>query len=67
MKTLLKQKRADKGYTQADMARHLDCTENYYHQIESGRRRPSPERSKLIGKLLDIDWTTFYDDNKNNG
>ena len=61
MRESLKEKRTMKGYTQSDMAKFLDCTEQYYNLIENDRRRPSVERAKKIGKILGIDWTTFYD------
>ena len=62
MRESLKEKRSKKGYTQSDMARFLDCTEQYYNLIENDRRRPSVERAKIIGRVLDVDWTLFYDE-----
>ena len=62
MKGSLKERRTAKGYTQADMARFLDCTEQYYNLIENERRRPGVERAKIIGKVLNVDWTKFYDE-----
>ena len=61
MRETLKKRRATKGYTQSDMAKFLECTEQYYNLIENNRRRPGVERAKKIGKILGIDWTTFYD------
>lgn len=63
----LKLKRAGKGYTQENMSEKLGITKEYYNMIENDKRTPSVTIAKKIGKLLGINWTTFYDDkNKNN-
>ena len=49
------------------MADQLGVSKEYYNMIENDRKTPSVTIAKEIGKILEIDWTTFYDDNKNNG
>ena len=63
----MKLKRGAKGLTQKDMADQLGVSKEYYNMIENDRKTPSVTIAKEIGKILEIDWTTFYDDNKNNG
>lgn len=47
---------------QVDIADQLDITRSFYTQIESGIRQPSVKVAKKLGKLLEIDWTKFYED-----
>ena len=63
----LKLKRGAKGLTQKDMADQLGVSKEYYNMIENDRKTPSVTIAKEIGKILEIDWTTFYGDNKDNG
>ena len=63
----LKLKRGAKGLTQKDMADQLGVSKEYYNMIENDRKTPSVSIAKEIGKILEIDWTLFYDDYKNNG
>lgn len=39
MRDWLKEKRAESGYTMAQMASKLEITESYYSMIESGERQ----------------------------
>ena len=63
----MKLKRGAKGLTQKDMADQLGVSKEYYNMIENDRKTPSVTIAKEISKILEIDWTTFYDDKKNNG
>lgn len=63
----LKLKRGAKGLTQKDMADQLGVSKEYYNMIENDKKTPSVTIAKEISKILEIDWTTFYDDEKNNG
>ena len=63
----LKLKRGAKGLTQKEVSEKLGVSKEYYNMIENDRKTPSVTIAKEIGKILEIDWTTFYDDNKDNG
>ena len=67
MSESLKLKRASKGYTQEKMSEKLGITKEYYNMIENNKRTPSVSVAKENSEILEIDWTTFYDDTKNNG
>ena len=60
----MKLKRGAKGLTQKDMADQLGVSKEYYNMIENDRKTPSVTIAKEISKILEIDWTTFYDDKK---
>ncbi len=57
----LKQKRLNKRYTQKEVAEKVQIMRASYTQIENGTRRPSVETAKKIARLLDFDWTRFFD------
>lgn len=62
----MKLKRGAKGLTQKDMADRLGVSKEYYNMIENDKKTPSVTIAKEIGKILKIDWTTFYDDKEAN-
>ena len=47
--------------TQNDVARAVKMSRAAYANIERGVRRPSPELAQKLGKLLDFDWTRFFE------
>lgn len=53
MRDWLKQKRAEKGLTMAEMATKLDLTESYYSRIENGDRQKKMDIA-LLCKLSDV-------------
>lgn len=55
--------RKEKQLTHEQVAALSDVsiTRQYYGLIESGKRRPSVEVAKAIAKVLDLDWTIFFD------
>lgn len=53
MRDWLKQKRAEKGLTMAEMATQLDLTESYYSRIENGDRQKKMDIA-LLCKLSDV-------------
>lgn len=59
----LKQKRKEKGITQAEMAVKVGMTRSAYTNIETGKRRPSVKLAKKIAAVIDIPWTVFYEEN----
>jgi transcriptional regulator with XRE-family HTH domain len=36
-------------------------TRQFYSMIENGDRRPSVDVAKALGKVLDINWTIFFE------
>lgn len=62
MKDIMKESRKTRGYTQADMADILKCSENFYNLVENGHKKPSVEKAKVIGDTLGFDWKWIYED-----
>ena len=62
MNNIMKKSREERGYTQADMARFLKCSENFYNLVENGHRKPSVEKAKIIGEKLGFDWKYIYEE-----
>jgi transcriptional regulator with XRE-family HTH domain len=62
----LQEARVSAGLTQAQVSDHLGMSRGMYYCIESGRRRPSPEKARRLGDLLDVDWTKFYEEDDGN-
>lgn len=58
----LKQIRYTKEMTQAKVAEAAGIERASYTMIETGARRPSVEVAKRIAKVLDFDWTLFYEE-----
>ena len=57
----LKLKRGAKGLTQKEVSEMLGVSKEYYNMIENDKKTPSVAIAKKIGEILEIDWTTFYD------
>lgn len=47
--------------SQEEIAEKSGITRQYYGMIESGQRNPSVKAAKQIGKVLNINWTLFFD------
>ena len=62
----LKKTRKNKKLTQCDIANACGYSQTAYCMIENGNRRPSVELAKKIAKVLEIDWTRFYDEDEAN-
>ncbi len=58
---MLKEIREKKGITQQELAEKLNISGGYISLLESGARRPSVELAKKIAKILDIEWTSFFE------
>ena len=58
----LKLKRGAKGLTQKEVSEKLGVSKEYYNMIENDKKTPSVSIAKEIGKILEIDWTLFYDE-----
>lgn len=57
----LKYKRLNKKLTQNEVAEASGIERAYYTMIELGERRPSVQVAKSIAKVLDFDWTIFFE------
>ncbi len=49
------------GLTRSKIAKMLNISEPAYFAYEKGTRTPKPIKAKLLGKILDFDWTKFYE------
>ena len=58
----LKKLRTAKGMTQEQVASECGVQRTTITMIELGENKPSVELAKKLGKVLDIDWTKFYED-----
>lgn len=56
------EKRKNKKISQEELAKKCDVAQVTIARIEAGERRPSPELAKKIARVLDFDWTKFYED-----
>ena len=62
MSTVLKQRRTQRGWTQAQVAKRAGVTNFYISLLESGRRRnPSLSVRKRLAKALGVSITKFLD------
>ncbi|MBX0319790.1 helix-turn-helix transcriptional regulator [Shouchella clausii] len=64
---LLIKSRKKKSYSQQKVAEltGLGITRQYYGMIEKCERRPSVETAKAIASVLEINWTIFFEDERN--
>lgn len=60
MREWLIRQREKNGLTQDQVAKESEIERTYYNMIERGKRRPSVEVAKRIGKVLQFDWTYFF-------
>lgn len=65
MRTWLKERRENKGFTQSQVALRSHISRSYYTHIEIGTKTPSVPVAKALGKVLDIDWTIFFETKSN--
>lgn len=54
--------RENKDMSQEQVANQADIARTTYSSIEQGRRNPSVAVAKRIAKVLEIDWTIFFED-----
>ncbi|MDI9489748.1 MAG: helix-turn-helix transcriptional regulator [Clostridiaceae bacterium] len=62
MRSWLKELRRSLSYTQDQVADKSGISRAYYTQIELNNRTPSPKVAMEIGKVLEFDWTRFYEE-----
>lgn len=53
--------RKEKNMTQNECARKSHIAQEFYCQIENGKRNPSVETAKAIATVLDFSWTKFFE------
>lgn len=58
----LKRHRLNKGLTQKDVAAKAKIARTTYASIEQGERNAGVQTAKAIAKVLDFNWTLFFDD-----
>lgn len=61
MREWLQKLRNKKCMTHDDVAREAEIQRAYYTMIENGTRNPSVEVAKRIARILEFDWTVFFD------
>jgi len=54
--------RKRKNLTMAEVAARSNISESYYSLIENGNRNVPVHTAKKIAKVLDFNWTKFYED-----
>lgn len=62
----LKKLRKERGYKQIEIAKICDITQGCYTHIETGKRKPSVELAKKIAKVLNFEWTLFFENKPDN-
>lgn len=60
-KDFLKSARKSKGFTQKQIADMAGISRTTYTNIELGTARPSVKSAMSIAKVLEIDWTDFFE------
>lgn len=60
------QARQDSNKTYPQLSKEIGVTSQAIYYWEVGARTPSPRKAKKVGKVLNIDWTKFYDDSSTN-
>lgn len=66
LRQILINARTEKNYTHEQVAALASyngkrISRQFYGMIENGDRRPSVEVAKSIAKVLDVDWTIFFE------
>ena len=58
----LKELRTAKGLTQEQLANECGVQRTTITMIEIGENKPSVELAKKLGKLFDVTWSDFFED-----
>ncbi|MBG9548322.1 helix-turn-helix transcriptional regulator [Cytobacillus firmus] len=53
-------KRKELKLTQEELAKKLNISRQYYNAIENLKRTPSVDLAKELAKILDLEWTIFF-------
>ena len=59
----LKKLRTAKGMTQEQVASECEVQRTTITMIELGENKPSVELAKKLGKVFEITWSDFFEDN----
>lgn len=65
MRKWLYELRSHKKMTHEEVASQAGIKRPYYTMIENGNRQPSVKVAKRIAKVLDFNWTIFYENDSN--
>ena len=60
----LKAKRNEKGYTQERLAGETGVVRQTISNIECGTNKPSVKLAQKIAKILEFDWSEFFERNE---
>ncbi|MBW5468479.1 helix-turn-helix domain-containing protein [Brevibacillus formosus] len=66
MRKWLTSKRNELNLTQEEVANKAEIARTTYAMIEQENRTPSVNVAKRIAKVLDIDWTIFFEEECHN-
>ena len=58
----LKKIRTEKGLTQDALSLACEVQRTTISMIETGENKPSVDLAKKLGKVLNINWTEFFED-----
>ena len=64
MRKWLRDARSVKKMTEKSVADMACIAQPFYHNIETGRKNPSPETAKKIASVLDFPWTRFFEEER---
>ncbi|OXS69872.1 helix-turn-helix transcriptional regulator [Priestia filamentosa] len=65
MRDWLKDIRMEKDLTQSKVAEKANIERAYYTMIELGARKPSVTVAKSIARVLNFNWTLFFEEKSN--
>ena len=54
--------RLERELTQQQIAADVNIDRSFYNQIENGARNPSVDTAKKIAKVLNFDWSIFFEE-----
>jgi transcriptional regulator with XRE-family HTH domain len=58
---IIKSKREEKGLSQDQLAQRLDVTKSTISSYETGQRRPTIDRVKILASVLEVDQSDLLD------
>lgn len=61
MRTWLKELRKSKNLTQEQLSEKLEISRAFLTQLELNKRNPSVQTAMKIAKVLEFNWTRFYE------
>ena len=60
----IKELRTSKGLTQEQLANECGVRRTTITMIELGENKPSIELAKRLGKIFDVAWSDFFEDDE---